>query len=76
MAGSPQNQGCAARVGDIVRAIRAEGLERDTLVVFLTDNGCNLKSTCRNTPLRGGKGHLYEGEGSGNLACSRAFHGR
>jgi arylsulfatase A-like enzyme len=48
-------------VGDIVRAIRAEGLDRDTLVVFLTDNGCNLQSTCRNAPLRAGKGLLYEG---------------
>lgn len=49
-------------VGTIVGTIRSLGLERDTLVVFTTDNGCNTaKSTCRNAPLRGGKGMLHEG---------------
>jgi arylsulfatase A-like enzyme len=49
-------------VGTIVRTLRSQGLARDTLVAFVTDNGCNTAaSTCRNAPLRGGKGYLYEG---------------
>ena len=49
-------------VGTIAGTVRSLGLARDTLVVFVTDNGCvTAKSTCRNTPLRGGKGMLYEG---------------
>jgi arylsulfatase A-like enzyme len=49
-------------VGEIVAEIAAQGLTNDTLVVFATDNGCiTFKSTCRNRPLRGGKGLLYEG---------------
>ena len=49
-------------VGAIITAIRAVGLERDTLVVFVSDNGCiTAKSSCRNAPLRGGKFNLWEG---------------
>jgi len=49
-------------VGDVIAALRAQQLRRRTLVVFATDNGCiTFKSTCRNRPLRGGKGQLYEG---------------
>ncbi len=49
-------------VGSILDALRARGLTRRTLVVFTSDNGCvTRKSSCRNTPLRGGKGQLHEG---------------
>jgi arylsulfatase A-like enzyme len=49
-------------VGSIVDALRARGLERRTLVALASDNGCvTHKSTCRNAPLRGGKGLLLEG---------------
>lgn len=49
-------------VGAIVDTLRARGLLRRTLVVVTSDNGCvTAKSTCRNTPLRGGKGMLHEG---------------
>ena len=49
-------------VGAVLDAIRAAGLEQDTLVVFLGDNGCiTSKSSCRNAPLRGTKLTLWEG---------------
>ncbi len=44
------------------RNLRDERLERDTLVVFLSDNGGPTSElTSSNQPLRGGKGEMYEG---------------
>lgn len=43
-------------VGAVLRALEEAGLERDTIVVFLNDNGGP-----DNGPLRGVKGSLYEG---------------
>ena len=49
-------------VGKILDAVKAEGILENTLIVFLSDNGGATKElTSRNTPLRGGKGELYEG---------------
>jgi arylsulfatase B len=49
-------------VGAVRQAIRDDALEENTLLVFLTDNGCiTTKSSCQNRPLRRGKGSLYEG---------------
>lgn len=49
-------------VGTILDALRAAELERDTLVIFLSDNGGPTRElTSSNAPLRGGKGELYEG---------------
>jgi arylsulfatase B len=49
-------------VGAILERIRHHGLERDTLVVFLSDNGGPTKElTSRNDPWSGGKGSLLEG---------------
>ena len=49
-------------VGAVLRTIRDEGLERDTLVMFLSDNGGPTKElTSRNDPFSGGKGSLQEG---------------
>lgn len=49
-------------VGRILFNIRLHKLERDTLVVFLSDNGGPLKGNAsNNTPLRGAKRTLYEG---------------
>ncbi|MEY2878531.1 MAG: hypothetical protein RLZZ15_911 [Verrucomicrobiota bacterium] len=49
-------------VGAVLTRLREHGLERDTLVVFLSDNGgATRELTSRNTPLRGEKGSLYEG---------------
>jgi arylsulfatase B len=49
-------------VGAVREVIREEGLEKDTLVVFLSDNGGPTRElTSSNLPLRGGKGQMYEG---------------
>ncbi len=50
-------------IGLILRALRDNGLERDTMVWFFSDNGgppYNVSPT-HNDPLRGNKGTLYEG---------------
>lgn len=49
-------------VGEILGALRERDLERDTLVIFLSDNGGPTRElTSSNLPLRGGKGSVYEG---------------
>lgn len=49
-------------VGEIVRALAQEGLTRDTLVLFLSDNGGpTFTTTSSNGPLRSGKGSSYDG---------------
>ena len=49
-------------VGGIMKKLADEGLEKDTLVFFLSDNGGPTKElTSSNLPLRGGKGQMYEG---------------
>jgi arylsulfatase B len=49
-------------VGKITDAIDAQELRRNTLIVFLSDNGGpTAELTSSNEPLRGGKGTLYEG---------------
>jgi len=45
-------------VGRLMEALRAHGLADDTLVIFTSDNGGTPRYT---TPLKGGKGQLYEG---------------
>ena len=51
-------------VGQVLDALRSQGLEKDTLVVFTSDNGPWLtKGTDGGSagPLRGGKGSTWEG---------------
>lgn len=51
-------------VGQVLEALRAQGLDKDTLVVFTSDNGPWLvKGTDGGSagPLRGGKGSTWEG---------------
>ncbi len=49
-------------VGRVLGQLRASGLEENTLIVFLIDNGGPTKElTSSNAPLRGGKGELWEG---------------
>ncbi len=52
-------------VGKILGEIRAQGLERDTLVVFLSDNGGQsaplISNGSINAPYRGGKTTVLEG---------------
>ncbi len=48
-------------VGRVFAAIRENGLEENTLVVFTSDNGGQPRHGAVNTPLRGGKGSTWEG---------------
>ncbi len=49
-------------VGRLLGTLRELDLEDDTLVFFLSDNGGPyLKNASQNTPLRGGKGDVWEG---------------
>ena len=50
------------RIGDVLKTLRELGLEKNTLVVCVSDNGGILHSfPANNGPLRGGKGDAYEG---------------
>ncbi len=49
-------------VGQVLDAVRKAGLENNTLIFFLSDNGGPTRElTSSNQPLRGGKGQMYEG---------------
>ena len=48
-------------VGQLLRALRANGLEEKTIVFFISDNGGYRANTSRNDPLRGAKTDLLEG---------------
>ncbi|MBM3501778.1 MAG: sulfatase [Armatimonadetes bacterium] len=49
-------------VGVVLAKLRERGLEENTLVIFLSDNGGpTLQTTSSNLPLRGYKGDVYEG---------------
>jgi arylsulfatase A-like enzyme len=52
-------------VGVLLRELREQGLEKNTAVIFFSDNGglCTLarEGPTSNLPLRAGKGWLYEG---------------
>lgn len=46
-------------VGDVLSALRTKGIEDDTIVVFLSDNGAPSRGN--NQPFRGSKGMTLEG---------------
>jgi arylsulfatase A-like enzyme len=48
-------------VGRVLDALRDTGLDRDTLVVFTSDNGGSLPHAQNNDPWRGGKQDHYDG---------------
>ena len=49
-------------IGQIVTALKAAGMETNTLILFSSDNGGVLPGIrTMNTPLRDGKGSIYEG---------------
>jgi arylsulfatase B len=49
-------------VGAVLAKLRETGLEENTLVIFLSDNGGPTRElTSSNAPLRSGKGSVYEG---------------
>src|SRR5205085_10775817 len=48
-------------VGRVLRAIHRRGLDEQTLVIFLSDNGGTVRGGFRAISVRGDKGSLYEG---------------
>jgi arylsulfatase A-like enzyme len=50
-----------AGVGCVLQTLKERGLERDTLVVFSSDNGGDLRYGSSNGAWRSGKTHMYEG---------------
>ena len=49
-------------VGRVVQTLKEEGVYKNTLVVFLSDNGGPTEvNTSKNTPFRGTKGMVWEG---------------
>jgi len=52
-------------IGRVLKSLKELGLEKDTLIFFLSDNGGPIgdgaSNGSTNTPLKGGKGNLYEG---------------
>ena len=47
-------------VGRVLKQLEEAGLDKNTLVLFMSDNGGESRVT-KNIPLRGGKSQLYEG---------------
>ena len=48
-------------VGQVMKVLHATGLDKNTLVVFTSDNGGALRYEQSNGKLRGGKQDMYEG---------------
>lgn len=48
-------------IADVVRSYKKFGFWENTVLIFSSDNGGNLKAGASNWPLRGAKGTLYEG---------------
>ncbi|WP_295938193.1 sulfatase [uncultured Alistipes sp.] len=61
-------EGVDKSLGDVMRFLRENGLEENTIILFMTDNGGNSESKqkggelhTQNLPLREGKASVYEG---------------
>lgn len=50
-----------AGIGQVLKTLRTTGLDKNTLVVFTSDNGGQLNVGANNGPLRDGKQSMYEG---------------
>lgn len=57
-------------VGQVLDALRSEGLDKDTLVIFTSDNGGTANENASNKPLRGHKTQTFEG---GVRVCTIAW---
>jgi len=53
-------EGMDKSLGDLMEHVKNVGVEKDTVIVFMSDNGAELM-TPRNKPLRGAKHQPYEG---------------
>lgn len=50
-----------AGIGRVLESLKTEGLDKNTIVVFTSDNGGQVNVMGRNAPLRGGKQEMWEG---------------
>lgn len=50
-----------AGIGKVLRTLKETGADKNTLVVFTSDNGGQLSAGANNGPLRDGKQSVYEG---------------
>ena len=48
-------------IGRVMQAMKESGLDKNTLIIFSSDNGGHLASGASNGELRGGKQDMYEG---------------
>lgn len=48
-------------IGKVLEALEEQQADRNTLVIFTSDNGGYLPSLANNGPVRNGKGSMYEG---------------
>jgi len=53
--------GMDRQVGRVLDHLKVQGLEKNTLIVFLSDNGGSMKNASNNDPLRGHKWTPFEG---------------
>jgi arylsulfatase A len=47
--------------GEILKALKQNGIDKKTLVVFMSDNGGAIRHGASNKPLKAGKGSTWEG---------------
>jgi len=48
-------------IGNVLKALKESGQEKNTVIIFSSDNGGHIPSAASNGALRGGKQDMYEG---------------